>query len=212
MVSLSPPADPWPPQTACPEPALSHCLRQTFAHATGNKRQTSFFIPHCPFSAFLIKNILPFYDFGHPSSNSAITSLKGRPSLIFFLLWSPSLDVCLTASCRRICQLKQSFSYDAKLNSKGSTLPRHVLSAWCDVMPDINEGILTEKAGRQCNGHGGIRDRKASRQMLTESKTMRTERPKWADDGANINFLFHTSHFHHCILAEMYFSPHPLTG
>ena len=78
-------------------------------------------------------NMFPFI-FCSLSPNSFSEELSVS-SLSFLYSFSPA--VCRTPSCRSIRQLKQCFSYDAKLNSSGSTLPRHVLSAWCDLMPGI---------------------------------------------------------------------------
>lgn len=131
-------------------------------------------------------------------------------------LCSPSLDVCLTPSCRSICQLKKSFSYDAKLNSWGSTLPRHVLSAWCDLMPGINGGII-----EKCR-----KTRQEPRCWLGERQWKKV-RIKWMDDGANLNlvvkrlfslffFPFPLSlphlRFPHCIPSGTSFCPQPPIG
>lgn len=103
---------------------------------------------------------------------------SGSFSLIFFHLFTPSLFWSSTLSSSpkflSICIPHQtpphyvslflmfcfscslpytvlSKQLSIKANSRGSTLPRHVLSAWCDLMPGINVRMIEK--GRKANRH-----------------------------------------------------------
>lgn len=128
-----PSADPWP---LCKQPdaAPSHLSLCGTGRRSWNFYVLSFSLTlfasslSCRFHFYNTLN--PFFFFLPP-----VTKLL-RLSLLPLSPFTPTPPhppaVYHKSSRQRICQLKQCFSNDARLNSWGSALPRHVLSAWCD--------------------------------------------------------------------------------